>query len=563
MDILEKRWQIAPRLTPEAQHNLQAFSPVMGQLLFNRGISTHEAAEEFLRAEAPDYDVFQLSGMTTAVERIEAAITAGESIVVYGDYDTDGVTACALLVTALKAMGAEVRAYIPDRFEEGYGLNREALSELKEAGANLVITVDCGIRAIPEAEHAREIRLDLIITDHHTPGPETPPALAVINPKLAGDAYPEKNLAGVGTAYMLAAGLIEHYQPANFPKHALLDLVAIGTVADMVPLVGQNRALVKQGIHMLRRPHRQGLLSLMGVAGVQPAQLASSHIGFMLGPRLNAAGRLASAMDAYRLLMADDVFEAGKLAQDLDNVNRERQHIMRTMSEKAEAIAQGSDPEAMLLFAADESFNMGVVGLAASRLVEQYYRPAIVANKGEAFTRASCRSIPEFHITHALDACADLLDHFGGHAAAAGFTVRNENADELVARLKKLAKDALKDKDLRPTLLADAEVQLNQLNADLIRDLDGLQPTGYGNPEATFVARDLYVKSSRTVGGDGAHLKMTVSDGWVFMDAIAFRQGHWYGALGEKVDLLFQFEINEFQGRKSFQLNVRDIKPSR
>jgi single-stranded-DNA-specific exonuclease len=562
MPTLEKRWQIAPVLTPEAKHNLEAFSPAMQQLLFNRGISTHEAAQAFLMADMPAYDLYSLSGMSAAVERVEAALSANEEIVVYGDYDTDGVTACVLLVSALKAMKANVRAYIPDRFEEGYGLNAEALTEIKNSGAGLVITVDCGIRAVPEAEHAQAIGLDLIITDHHTPGPVVPPAVAVINAKLEGDSYPEKNLAGVGTAFKLAVALLEKHPSGEVTPTHLLDLVAIGTIADLVPLVGENRAMVKLGLRVLRRPHRQGVMSLLGVAGVQPAQLQASHIGFSIGPRLNAAGRLASAMDAYELLMAEDVFEAGRLAQDLDNRNRERQRITREMSDKAEQMALEGDPEANLIFAADESFNMGVVGLAASRLADQYYRPAIVAHHGEEFMRASCRSIPEFHITHALDDCADLLEHFGGHAAAAGFTVRNENAEALVKRLKMIANKQLKDKDLRPVLQADLEVQLNQLNADLLRDLDRLQPTGYGNPEAAFVARKLNVKSSRTVGSDGSHLKMTVSDGWVLMDAIAFRMGHWYGNLPEQIDLLFNFEINEFQGRKNFQLNVRDIKPS-
>lgn len=557
---LEKRWQIAPPLTPEANEELKAYPAALRQALFNRGIATAAAAEVFLAAPLPRHDPALLLGMPAAVARIRAAIAAQEPIVIYGDYDVDGVTASALLVETLSALKARVSNYIPNRFEEGYGLNPEALSELKNQGAGLVITVDCGIRSVAEAEHAGAIGLDLIITDHHSPGPALPPALAVINPKREDDPYPEKMLAGVGVAWKLACALLEG--DAALDPESLLDLVAIGTVADLVPLTGENRPLVRQGLARIRQSQRQGVLSLLGVAGIAPAGVNAGHIGFGLGPRLNAAGRLAEAQEAFDLLMSRDVQHAGQLAQALDNRNRDRQEITRAIQARADEIAGGGDPARLILFARDPSFNLGVVGLAAARLMEAHYRPAIVAGEDGEFTRASCRSIPEFHITEALDECADLLEHHGGHAAAAGFTIRTAKYPALVARLEDIARRELGQKDLRPLLHADAEVPLQDLQASLLQALDDLQPTGYGNRQPAFVSRNLEVKSWRAVGQEGAHLKLVVSDGWVHMDAIAFRQGHWAGQLPKRVDLLYNFEMNEFNGRQMLQLNVRDIKPS-
>ncbi|MBW8009709.1 MAG: single-stranded-DNA-specific exonuclease RecJ [Chloroflexi bacterium] len=559
----EKRWQIAARISPEAEKNLKRYPTILQQILYNRGYPTQEAATNFLAgAELANTDPFELLGMAAAVERILHAMQAQKRMVVYGDYDTDGVSATALLVQALSKMGAVVDAYIPDRFTEGYGLKPQALENLKSDGAELVITVDCGIRAVEEADFARSLGLDLIITDHHTPGAEIPQATALINPKQPGDSYPNKNLAGVGVAYKLACALIDRLQPKNINSTHLLDLVALGTVADLVPLVGENRSLVREGVLQISKTQRQGLMALIGVSDLKPEQINASAIGFVLGPRLNAAGRVASARTAYELLLAEDVFEAAQLAQELDNYNRERQKITQAVMEQSELQVFSEESEPLLLFASDEDFNPGVVGLAASRLVDGYYRPAIVANRGKDFTRASCRSIAEFHITEALDQCADLLDHFGGHAAAAGFTVQNSNLPELIERLGALAEEKLRGLDLRPVLNAEVEVALLDLKPDLLDQLSWLQPTGYGNPEPLFVTRDLKVTSSRAVGRDKAHLKLAVTDGWVTFDAIAFRLGYLLDNLSSQVDLIYAFELNEFRGAKKLQLNVRDIKPS-
>lgn len=563
---LSKYWNVLPRITPEADDALNKLNPpLLRQILFNRGYATDAEARSFLRAE-PGFntDPFQMTGMQQAVERIRFAIQNNEPIAVYGDYDVDGVTATALLVETLQKMGSDVRGYIPNRFEEGYGLNNNALEELKADGVKLVITVDCGIRSPNEALHAQILGLDLIISDHHHPDNENlPPAFAVINPKQHGDNYPDKDLAGVGIAYKIAEALLSNENNSSLlALNSLLDLVALGTVADLAPLVGENRVLVKKGLRQMQQTKRQGLFSLAAVSELVLQKVNAGHIGFMLGPRLNAAGRLKEALAAFELLTTNDPFKAGSLAQQLDMQNRERQRITRDMQTRAEEIALSDDSEAYLLFAAHQEFNSGVVGLAASRLTEKYYRPAIVASQGEEETRGSCRSIPEFHITDALDQCADLLVRHGGHAAAAGFTVKNENLPELVAQLKNIAEEKLSGTDLTPTVTADAEVSLGDIRPELYeKALKYLEPTGYGNREPSFVARNVKVKNSRVVGADGKHLKLTLEDEKGYShDAIGFRLGEWHKSMPARVDVLFTYEPNEFNGRVNYQLNLKDLK---
>ena len=561
-----KRWLIPPTITLEAESALQAFPPVLRQILFNRGYATDAEARAFLKAE-PDFDTdpFQMTGMEAAVERIRHALEHDETIAIYGDYDVDGVTSTALLVDVLTALGGVARGYIPNRFDEGYGLNNEALTQLKDEGVRLVITVDCGIRSPDEALHARTIGLDLVITDHHHPseGP-LPLALAIINPKQPEDVYPDKNLAGVGIAYKLAEALVSDQGSADsFQLSSLLDLVALGTVADLAPLVGENRFLVRRGLRQMRETERQGLFSLAGVAELNLSKVNATDIGFRLGPRLNAAGRLDEALAAYELLTTTDVFKAGQLSQQLDVQNRERQKITREMQAQAEELALADETDAFLLFATHQDFNPGVVGLAASRLTDTYYRPSIVAHIDTETTRGSCRSIPEFHITDALDQCADILVRHGGHAAAAGFTVENDKLDELVSRLKAIARESLEGKDLRPTLTADAEIPLTEVRPELLNALKYLEPTGYGNPDAVFVSRQVRVRHARTVGADSKHLKMVLEDeAGASHDAIGFRLGHLEPELPEYIDIMYTYEINEYNGRINYQLNLKDVKAS-
>lgn len=560
--MITKRWEVASPPPPEAIQELSGYPSILRQILYNRGYRTHEQARAFLEAQSPSgTQATNLLDLPKAVDRIKLAIQHHENIVVYGDYDADGVTATALLGMALKALGAEVREYIPNRFDEGYGLNLEAIRTLHDEGVNLVITVDCGIRSWEEADYSHSVGMDLIITDHHYPLDVLPPAFAVINPKQPGDTYPEKNLAGVGLAYKLVEALFQSEQNP-LDSRDYLDLVALGTVADLVPLTGENRSLVRSGLEYIRQPRRQGILALIGVSGLSSTRITTTDISFALAPRLNASGRLDSALASLKLLTSQDFKEVGQLAQWLEIQNRERQKIMRDIQARAEKKIIVDDQVPFLLFDADSEYNPGVVGLAASRLTEQYYRPSIIASIGDEFTRGSCRSIPEFHITQALDQCKDLLERHGGHAAAAGFTVRNELLPALIDKMQNIAKGQLEEKDLRPKIVAEAEIPLSDLKPDLLKYLDLLQPTGMGNPAPIFMSGGLKVTRQKAIGADGSHLKLTVTDGKITYDAIAFRQGHWIAQLPPKIDLMYTFELNEFNGQLSLQLNVKDIRPS-
>ncbi len=560
-----KRWIVAPPLTDAARTDLAEFPPIVAQLLCNRGIVEAQAARLYFAGEwdKPD-DPTQLTGLAETVDRLQRAIHAGERIAIYGDYDTDGVTATALLVQVLTALGANVQSYIPNREDEGYGLNNDALKSLKDDhSVSVVITVDCGIRSLSEADTARALGLDLIITDHHHPLPELPRAFAVVNPKQPGDAYPEKGLAGVGLAYKIAQGLIRPMMPRPpINGSDVLDLVALGTVADLAPLTGENRVLVRHGLKVLNKPRREGVKSLMSMARLRPGGVDATAIGFALGPRLNAAGRLESAKAALELLTTDDVFQATRLAQQLEQQNRDRQDLTRITHAHARELALEADPDAPLLFAAHPDFKQGVVGLAAARLTDEFYRPSVVARRDPDLTKGSARSIPEFHITEAFDQCQNLLERHGGHAAAAGFTARTENVDELARQLRQVATEHLAGMELRPALHIDAEVPLSDLTAELERQLQQFQPCGYGNPTPLLASRGVKVVGSRTVGADAKHLKLTLGDGRVTMDAIAFNQGHWQGRLPARVDVAYMLEINEWGGEKRLQLNVRDIQAS-
>jgi single-stranded-DNA-specific exonuclease len=565
----EKRWEVFPLLTPESKQELGEYSPVLRQILYNRGYTTKATAQEFLAAQSPSgTEPEKMLGIPAAVERLDYALTHSEAIAIYGDYDADGVTATALLVQFLKQLGADVQGYIPNRFDEGYGLNIEALDSLKEKGVGLVITVDCGIRSPLEAEHARQIGLDLIITDHHHPLGDVPDCLAVINPKQPGDTYPDKDLAGVGLAYKLAVGYLnypgkKYILPNSItPVENFLDLVALGTISDLAPLRGENRALVKKGLEIIRQPRRQGLFSLIKVSGLTAQNIGASEISFALGPRLNAAGRLESALAALNLLISTDLNEAGELAQKLENQNRDRQEKTREALALAEILAHPEQDGQYILIAADPGFSSGIVGLVASRLTEAYYRPSIVAYQGPEFTRASCRSIPDFHITDALDECVDLMEHHGGHAAAAGFTIRNERWMELKDRLQNMAEQQLSVLDLRPSIKADIALPLVDLKPEILTDIERLQPTGNGNPQPIFCSRGLKVNRFRAVGKDNAHLKVTLSDNRITYDAIGFRLGSWAEKMPPSVDIMYYFERNEYNGNTSLQLNLRDLKPA-
>jgi single-stranded-DNA-specific exonuclease len=461
-----------------------------------------------------------------------------------------------------------VQPYIPDRVDEGYGLNMEALTFLKEEKeAGLVISVDCGIRSVAEVEHANRIGLDMIITDHHSLGPILPPAAAIINPKRPSSPYPETMLAGVGIAYKLAQALAQTMPDrVSFNETDLLDLVAVGTVADLAPLLGENRQLVINGLAVLNKARRPGIASLIRVAKLRTGSLTAESIGFGLGPRINAAGRIDHAYSAARLLASNNTLVADQLAQKLDTLNRQRQQLTADLSAQAEAMVE--DPEVPILIAGADNFMSGVVGLVASRLAEKHYRPAIILEKGEEESRASCRSIPEFHITDALDEVADLLVRHGGHAQAAGFTILNENLPEFVERMTAIAAAKLDGLDLQPTLTIDMELDLESIDWALQETLAQLEPTGYANATPVFLSRGVEVTSHRVVGSDGSHLQLKLNSGtaggyaYRELGAIAFRQGAWVNSLPQYIDVVYTIGVNEWNGRRSLQLMVQDIRPA-
>jgi single-stranded-DNA-specific exonuclease len=507
-----------------------------------------------------------MKGMDQAVARLRSAIHRDEPIAVYGDFDVDGVTATALLVETLSALGAQVEPYIPHRVDEGYGLHLDALRRLWLDGIRVVVTVDCGIRSVKEVQQASR-GLDLIITDHHTLGEKLPPAVAVLNPKQPGCPYPFKQLAGVGIAFKLAQRLLQvqgrMQGTCDLAEEALLDLVALGTVADLAPLLEENRTLVKRGLEVLNNPRRPGLQALMADAGLRRGGVDATAIAFRLGPRLNAAGRMDRAMLAYQLLTSQDPLEAKGLADRLGALNRDRQELTERTVAAAEEQIQAVAPDAHLYLAASKDFAPGIVGLAASRLTEAHYRPSVVVELGATESRGSCRSIREFDITKALEECQDLLVRFGGHAAAAGFTVKTDRLDELRRRLQAIAAERLADRELVPLLEIDAEVPLEEVSWDTQALLNRVEPCGEENRQPVLLSRGVEVRDRRTVGSEQKHLRLALRDArGAAWDAIFFRKGKLLGEVPDKVDVAYTLEANEWNHRKRLQLNVQDLKMS-
>lgn len=570
-------WVIASKAPESYFAALPDLHPLTAQTLFARGHEDPAQARAFLAGKLPNIDPLSLKDMDRAVERILRAVHDQERIAVYGDYDCDGVTASALLMTTLNALGAQAQVYIPDRFDEGYGLNSAALDKLKAQGVTLVITVDCGVRATKEALHAREIGLDLIITDHHElEGAAIPDALAVINPRRPDCTYPFKSLAGVGVAFRLAQCLIRSKRPDTLKEKDLLDFVAIGTVADLVPLTEYNRLLVKGGLQQLKDSPRMGVRALLMAARISLHQLDSGKIGFGLAPRLNAAGRLDNALAAYRLLMATEANEADDIAQQLNLQNEARQTLTTQMAHAAEQLAlEGSNGAVPpLLFAASDDYNAGVIGLAAARLVEKHYRPAIVVaiNPSDGEARGSCRSVHGFHITEALDECREMLVKHGGHAAAAGFTVRGECLEPLRQRLHQIAERQQPSTGWRRTLRIDAEQPLERVNWKALRELEMLEPHGMQHPRPAFVTRRALVTGMQRMGRAEAnqaapHLKLRLRDAnskTQTIEAVGWRMGDRIDelTLNQPIDIAFHLEAATWNGEERLQLQVLDFQAS-
>jgi len=540
---------------------MPGFSPLVVQLLYNRGITEPSHLQSFLAADNRlSGDPWLLPDMHQAVARIYRALLSGENIAIYGDFDVDGITGTALLVEGLSNLGGKTTPYIPHRLTEGYGLKTAALEKLHQQGISLVVTVDCGITALAEVKRARRRGLDVVITDHHTPLEVLPPAVAVVDPKLPHSKYPFRELAGVGVALKLLQALFQGIGQEQ-QLEGLVDLVALGTVADIVPLLGENRYLVKQGLKLINASPRLGVREMMTDAGIDIGSVDTESISWTLAPRLNAAGRLAHAMTSYNLLMSTSPQEAQQLSTWLKQKNAERQRLTTKLLAQAreQILAKGILP---MLIAGDRDYPVGIAGLVAGRLSEEFYRPAVVIHIGEQFSSGSCRSIPDFNIIQALKECSRLFSNFGGHAQAAGFTLPTKNLHRLEQILLQLATTQLAGADLRPQLDIEAEVALSQLSGDTFKAIGQLAPFGCGNPAPTFISRRVETVNCYPMGSNGEHLRMRLRQGSAVWNGVGFRLGKYLAGVCSPLDIVYNLEVDRWGGEERLRLNILDFAPS-
>jgi single-stranded-DNA-specific exonuclease len=554
----------ASRRLAEALH----LHPTVARLLCLRGLGDPDVAARFLSPTLDHlHDPFLLADMQPAVERIERAIAGRERIAIHGDYDVDGITSTVILRRALEMLGGDVVHFIPERLRDGYGLQPAAIERLRGEGVNLVISVDCGIRATEAAVRARELGVDLIITDHHEPEGTLPPALAVINPKRADCRYPDKNLAGVGVALKLVQALCARADKTKWLP-AFVKIAAIGTLADVVPLVGENRVIAKLGLGSLSTGrHTVGLRALLEASGLTGKRIDSHQVGFILAPRVNAAGRMSTPDIATRLLLANDesaIEEARGLAQQLNDENLRRQ------TEEADLVAQAkkaieTDPAIgahNVLVVGGEGWHRGVIGIAASKLVDQYHKPAVVLSVDGDVAHGSCRSIPAFDMLGALEGCADLFLRFGGHKQAAGLTMEAARVPEFRARINAHADQVLEPDDLRARLRIDGMLNLKHITPDLVDGLNAMAPFGMANPRPVFHAMPVEIVDGPRPIKD-RHLKMTFRQDGRSFRAIAWRAAERAAFLTENragVNLAFSLDQNEYQGETYLELSVADFK---
>ncbi|MFS0861691.1 single-stranded-DNA-specific exonuclease RecJ [Fredinandcohnia sp. 179-A 10B2 NHS] len=535
-------------------------TPLVASLLVNRGLTTVESAREFLMAEENDFhDPFLLDQMDVAIERITQAINNNEKILVFGDYDADGVSSTTVMVTALQEKGANVDFYIPNRFTEGYGPNETAFRWAKSEGFTLIITVDTGISALHEAEIAKEIGLDLIITDHHEPGPELPTATAIIHPKKPNSHYPFQELAGVGVAFKVA-----HALRGEVPTD-LLDVAVIGTIADLVPLHGENRLLAKKGIRALQTTQRPGIKALLKKARVESSDVSEETVGFAIGPRINAVGRLESADPAVHLLMTKDLEEASNIAEEIDELNKERQTLVNEMTQEAiKEVEEKFPPDTNpVLVIAREGWNAGVIGIVASRLVDRFYRPTIVLSidPEKGLAKGSARSIEGFNLYESLSTCRDILPHFGGHPMAAGMTLQVKDIDDLRSRLIEIANNVLQPEDFQPITSIDATCMIGEVTIESILEMNKLAPFGMGNPKPRILLNDVELNSIRKIGADQNHLKIVLQQEPFTLDGVGFGLGHVSEGISPlaKVSVIGELSINEWNNTRKPQIMLQDI----
>lgn len=569
---MEKNWKVAPKISDDFFKKFPEINPVILQLMHNRGLDSQEKIDEFLN---PDYgedlhDPFLFKDMKKAVKRIFKAVKNKEKICVHGDYDADGVSASALLVSILKKLGAEAEVYIPHRELEGYGLHKETVEYLAEKKFDLIITVDCGIFNLKEAELVKEKGMQIIITDHHLAPPELPKAHSIINPQVEDDNYPWPSLSGVGVAFKLACALIESNKKEKITEISegfekwFLDLVALGTIADCMPLLGENRTLVRYGLIVLKKTKRIGFRKLVEKTGGELNRLDVEAITYQISPRINAAGRMNHANSAFKLLMAESPERADKLAEELCQNNIDRQRLTEKILQEVKKQIGKVEKEEKILFALGDDWPMGLAGLVAGRICEEFHRPVFVSTKANGKISGSGRSIDEFNITGALEKVGVKLSRYGGHEKACGFELEEANDyRKLIEELKKIAEKELKGRELKPTLFIDSEVRLEDVDWQLFENLQQFRPFGEENKKPRFLARNLQITALEKVGQDGRHLRIMVNHKTpVIRKTIGFGIGNGWGnklKVGDKIDMVFEVDVNEWNGNRELQLKIIDV----
>ncbi|RKY00178.1 single-stranded-DNA-specific exonuclease RecJ, partial [Candidatus Poribacteria bacterium] len=553
--------QVDPEVSFRLADRLK-ISPLLAHLLASRGIRDEESARRFLYPSLDHlHDPFLLPDMDRAVTRILEGLSKGERIWIYGDYDVDGTTAISMLLLFFRRLGVEARYYIPNRLVEGYGLNVDAITEIAEKGCDLLITVDCGISSVEEVEHAKRLGIDVVITDHHHPKGEIPKAHSVVNPKLPGSLYPFKELAGSGVAFKLIQALAKAEGMEEVPEE-FLDLVALGTIADVTPLVGENRVLAKFGLEKLSARERVGIRALCDAASLRAEKLNSYHVSFILAPRLNASGRLDTAHSVVELLTTDSYEIARRIAFKLNLDNAERQKIEKRILTQAIDMVNAMDlrREKGIVLASEE-WHRGVIGIVASRIVERFYRPTILIALEEDEGHGSGRSIPEFDLFEGISRCEDLLLSFGGHSAAAGIRIRREKIPDFRRRFSEVVAETLSEEDLTPKVEIDLEALLEELTVEMAEEMELLEPFGFGNPSPLFAARNLSIVGLPQLMKND-HLKFKVRDGRASREVVAWNMGRLYTPLSNRnitFDLAFQPRLDEWRGSKRLRLELRDI----
>ncbi len=565
---MERRWIFPDSgdedLIKELAVSLEV-TPLIARLLLARGIKTANEARLFLEPKLSDaHDPFVLNGMDEAVIRLEKALREKERVMIYGDYDVDGITGTALLWRTLTHLGADVSCYLPNRAREGYGISSIGIEEAQKRGVKLIISVDCGITAHKEVDLAQSLGIDFIITDHHEPKETLPDALAVIDPKRIDSKYPYQELAGVGVAYKMLQGLYRHLSLDETDLQENLDLVALGTLADIVPLTGENRILAKYGLEKLRTSSKAGIRALLEVTGLTGKPLDSGQIVFVLGPRINAAGRIGEAAAALKLLITENQDEAFAIAKTLDQENKKRKEIdNQILTEAVSMVKERVDLEQdLVIVLASESWHQGVIGIVASRLVELFYRPTILIAVDGDKGKGSARSIAAFHLHDALKNCQEHLLGFGGHKYAAGMSIETGKIPEFREKLNQLAKQSLNTEDLKPTQMLDALVALDEIGFETTKSFARFAPFGPGNRHPVLAAQQLKVVGSPYIVGKN-HLKFKVKQKHRIFDAIGFSFGDALEEIEDPdaaLDMAFVLEENEWQGQRKLQLRLKDIK---